>query len=164
MIPHLEDVILEVKGIPDSVVYLADTVSVETAPVKVGPVSSRTLLFKDADGNVTASVPTFFTANQGAQAEPLAMELAEAVGLQFHSTLEPWEYDKEQRKQHQKELAMAEKNQRKARLQALKNRILRRAQTEEPVCISSEDEMSVTGNPEQYESDGINYDALDDEK
>lgn len=163
-IPHQEDVLLEVKGYPGTFVLLADAVCLETAAVKTGPVTTRTLIFTDANGQVTASVPTFFTANQGALAEPLAMELARELDLSFKATLEPWEYDKEKRKEHQKELALAEKKARKEKLQALKAKILRKPEAGKPTPDLSEEVSVPDGIFEEQSSDGINYDALDDEK
>ena len=89
------------------------------------------------------------------------MELAAAAGIDFHPTLEPWEYDKEQRRQHMKELALEEKEQRRKKLRALKNKILRRTEPAEagPVPSEEEDLIVQDGN-----TDGINYDAMDDEK
>lgn len=163
-VPHPEDAILEVKGLPDYIVPLSETVSLETAEYKNGPMATRTLLFRDAKGEVTAAVPTFFTANQGAQAEPLAMELAQVLGLVFKPTLEPWEYDKKKRKEHQKELAEAEKVARREKFRALKAKLLRKTRAAEPTPAVSEEEASVPDIMEDMESDGINYDAMDDEK
>ena len=155
------DGILTVKGIPDIRVNISEAVSLETAAMKTGPVATRTLIFRDAAGEVVASVPAFFTANQGAQAEPLAMELAEAMDLTFHATLDPWEYDKQLRKQHMKEVALEEKEQRRRRFRALKNKILRRAEPVETDPIPAEEEDLIC---EPTADDGINYDAMDDEK
>jgi hypothetical protein len=126
--------------------------------------TTRNLVFTDAGGQVTASVPTFFTANQGAQAEPLAMELAQALGIDFKPTLQPWEYDREKRKEHEKELAQAAKAERREKLRALKAKILRKTGAGEPAPVNSEEEMSVADAMEDMGTDGINYDALDDEK
>lgn len=151
---------LQIRGIPDTCVQTGSAVSLETAALKTGPVATRTLIFRDEGGEVVASVPAFFTANQGAQAEKLAIELAEAMGLAFHPTLEPWEYDKKLRRQHMKEVALEEKEQRRRRFRALKNKILRRAEPAEadPVPAEEADLFPETA------ADGINYDALDDEK
>ena len=40
-------------------------------------------------------------------------ELAQALGIAFKPTLQPWEYDKEKRKEHQAELNQAEKEERR---------------------------------------------------
>ena len=160
-IPHQEDIIMEVKGYPDSFIYLSDAATLETAAYKNGPVATRTLVFRDAAGEVTATVPTFFTTNQGAQAEPLAMELAQVLGIAFKPTLEPWEYDNKLRKQHQKELAEAEKAARAEKFRSLKAKLLRKGKPTEAASSLSEEEVSVM---EETESDGINYDAMDDMK
>ena len=162
-IPHREDMILEVKGVPDSFVHLSDAVCLETVAVKNGPVTTRSLVFTDDNGQITASVPTFFTANEGAQAEPLAREIAQAMGISFKANLEPWEYDKQKRKEHRKELALVEKQERKQHLRSLKAKILRKAEEGKPTPALSE-EVSVSDGNYEMDSDGINYDALDDEK
>ena len=80
-IPHADTMTLEVKGILDFTVQLSDAICLETAGMKTGPIVTRSLIFTDETGQTVASVPTFFTANQGAQAEPLAIELAKALGI-----------------------------------------------------------------------------------
>jgi hypothetical protein len=155
------DGILTVKGIDDTKVNISSAVLLETAALKTGPVATRTLIFRDEAGEVVTSVPAFFTSNQGAQAEPLAMELAEAMGLTFNATLEPWEYDRKLRKQHMKEVALEEKEQRRRKLRALKNKILRRAEPVEADPVPTEEEDLFL---ETAATDDINYDALDDEK
>lgn len=159
LIPNA-DGLMDIKGIPDTHVDISKAVSLETAALKTGPVATRTLIFRGEAGEVVTSVPAFFTANQGAQAEPLAMELAEAMGLDFNPTLEPWEYDKQLRKQHMKEVALEEKEQRRRRFRALKNKILRRAEPVETDPVPAEEEDLIC----EPTADGINYDAMDDEK
>lgn len=156
---------LEVKGFPDYTVDLSEAVSLRTAPYKNGPGATRTLVFLNDQEEVVASISTFFTANQGAQAEPLAMELAKELGLAFHATLEVWEYDAEKRKEHMKEVAAQEKAARKEKFRALKAKILRMAGAGEPAPTDPEEEQAnidINEEPEEYKSDGINYDALDD--
>lgn len=160
-IPHQEDILMEVKGYPDYFVYLSDAASLETVAYKNGPMVTRTLVFRNASGEVTATVPTYFTSNQGVQAEPLARELAEVLGIAFKPSLEPWEYDKQLRRQHQKELAEAEKTARADKFRTLKEKFLRKGKAAEATPALSEEEVSVT---EEMESDGINYDAMDDMK
>lgn len=166
-IAHGADRKLEVKGFPDYTVDLHDAVSVRTAAYKNGPGATRTIVFTNAQEEVVASVSTFFTVNQGAQAEPLAMALAEELGLAFHATLEDWEYDPVKRKQHQKEQAAKEKAQRKEKFRALKAKFLRMTGAGEPAPIHPEEEeadmdMDMNEEPEESKTGGINYDALDD--
>lgn len=156
-----ENKVLTLRGIPDSTVSIEGAVCLETTGIKVGPLSARSLIFRNEAGDVVASVPAFFTANQGVQAEPLAMELAAVLGLTFKPTLEPWEYDKKLRKQHLQELAQAEKEQRRQNWRRLKEKLLRKAKAEQAAPAPSEEKVSYYA-PE--ETDGINYDALDDEK
>ena len=156
-----EEQVLEVKGISGYTVSIASAVTLETAGIKTGPVATRSLIFRDAQGEVVASVPAFFTASQGAQAEPLAKALADDLHLTFKPTLEEWEYDKAARKEHQKQQAQKEKEQHRKNWQSLKEKFLRKAKTEQAAPAPSEEEHSVF---EPEVTDGINYDALDDEK
>jgi hypothetical protein len=91
----------------------------------------------------------------------MAMVLAEEMGIAFKASLEPWEYDKELRKQHMKDLAEAEKQERKEKMRALKNKILRREEPAEADPVSPEEEDL---NCEPVATEGVNYDAMDDEK
>ena len=164
-IPHPGEGKLEIKGFPDYNVDLSEAVSLQTVPYKNGPGATRTLVFKNDQDEVVASVSTFFTANQGAQAEPLAMELAKDLNLSFIPTLEPWEYDAEKRKEHMKEVAAQEKAARKEKFRALKAKILRMAGAGEPAPTQPEEEVLDIISEESEEAyDGINYDAMDDKK
>ena len=89
------------------------------------------------------------------------MELAEDLSLTFKPTLEPWEYDKEKRKEYEKELAIAEKQKRRETLRRIKAKLLRKQEADESAPVLSEEEHF---DFEPEETDGINYDALDDEK
>ncbi len=162
-IPHQEDQILEIKGYPGSFVHMNEVVCLETVAVKNGPVTTRTLVFTDANQQVIAAVPSFFTANSGAQAEPMAMELAKVLGISFKASLEPWEYDKQKRREHEKEVALAEKAERKEKIRALKAKILRKSEAGKSAPSPSED-VAVFEKSYEEVSDGVNYDALDDEK
>lgn len=155
---------LSVRGFPDETLDLSGAVCVETVSRSSGPAATRTLIFSDADGETVASLPTFFAARQGAQAEPLAMALAGELGLEFKPSLEPWEYDREKRKEHEKEAAQARKEHQKAGFQAFKKKILRRPEAQTPAPGSGEDGSPETEEWASPESDGVNYDALDDEK
>ena len=155
---------LTIRGVPNESVDLTQAVSVKTVPCGTGPISTRSLVFSDSKGDPIATVPTFFTSRQGAQAEPLAAALALELGLDFQASLEPWEYDRKQRAEHEKEAAQARATARKARLRALKAKILP-GTAPEPSVSASPGEASTSLNEEtDLESDGINYDALDDEK
>lgn len=156
---------LAVKGFPDYTADLSGAVTLETTAYKHGPVATRVLVFSDENGEVVITLPTLFTSREGAQAEPLAIALSEDLGLTFQASLEPWEYDKQLRKAHEKEIAQAEKEARREKRRALKEKIsLRKATAGKPAPASPEEEMPMEGNTYEPESDGINYDALDDEK
>lgn len=151
---------LVVHGFPEYKVDLEGAVSLQTAAFKSGPIATRTLVFSDETGAACASVPTFYTANQGACAEPMARELAQTLGLAFVDTVPVWEYDKQARREHQKQLALEDRQNRREALQRIKAKLFRISGTAAPVKT----EESVIENEEVYESDGINYDAQDDER
>lgn len=161
-IPDTDNHLLLVRGLPDQMIDLSDAVALETVAYQNGPVATRTLVFSNGDGDVVAAVPTFFTNHQGAQAEPLAMELARDLDLAFIHRLQSWEYDRDARKEHEKKLVEEAKEKRKAEWNALKRKFLRRAGTEVPVTDAAE-ESDMEFEPDTS-SEGINYDALDDEK
>ena len=163
-IAHCVEKKLEIKGFPDYTVDLSEAVCVQTAPYKNGPGATRTLVFTDGKEEVVASLPTFFTANQGAQAEPVAMELAKDLGISFRATLEPWEYDPVKRKEHLKEVSEKEKAARKEKFRAFKAKILRMTGAGEPAPIKPEEEESYLDAVEEVNTNGINYDAMDDLK
>lgn len=151
---------LLVHGFPEYKVDLKGAVNVQTAAFKNGPVATRTLVFCDEAGNAVASIPTFFTVNQGAYAEPLARELANELGMVFHATVPVWEYDKEERREHRKQLELEEKQRRRETIQRIKARLFRIPGAAAP----KETEESVIEKEEAFVSDSINYDALDDER
>ena len=151
---------LQIRGIPDYKVDISGAVCLRTGEFKAGPVVTRTLIFSDAEGASVAAVPTFFTADQGAQAEPMAIELASALGIGFEPTLEKWQYDAAARKEHNLEVAAKEKQQRKEKLQSLKAKLLRK-----PAVKAPEAPEEIGFEPEEeIPASGINYDALDDMK
>ena len=156
-VPQGDQAQLAVLGYPDVTVDLAQARSVETAAYQAGPIATRTVIFRDDSGNAVATVPTFFTAWQGAAAEPMAMKLAEDLNLEFKPSLQGWEYDPRLRREHQKEVAAQEKKQRKEKIARLKAKLLRKPLAAEAAQEHPEEEQ-------EYEYTGINYDALDDIK
>lgn len=155
---------LIIRGVPNDSLDLSQAVSVKTVPCGTGPISTRALIFSDSAGDPIATVPTFFTARQGARAEPLAAALAQELGLSFQPSLEPWEYDKKQRAEHEKEAARARAAARNEKLRALKAKIFPGKAAEPSVPASPEEDLPAQGEVSDLESGEINYDALDDEK
>lgn len=155
---------LTVLGIPSDSLDLSQAVSVKTVPCGTGPISTRALIFSDSNGDPIATVPTFFTARQGARAEPLAAALAQELGLSFQPSLEPWEYNKKQRAEHEKEAARARAAARNEKLRTLKAKIFPGKAAEPSVPASPEKDLPAQGEVSDLESGEINYDALDDEK
>ena len=111
---------IRVEGARSFELDLTDAVCLETFPVKNGQVNGRGLAFTDAEGKVIGIVPTMFTSRQGVLAEPMAMELAQELGLEFKANVPRWEYDEEAMKVHEAEVAQQEKADAKARREAKK--------------------------------------------
>lgn len=111
-----------VTGFRRREIDLTNATRLETIPVKSGQVEGRSLAFADEEGNVVAIVPTYFTSKRGALADPMAKELAAALGLEFKANVPAWEYDEEARKAHDIEVAKQEKEESKARREAMKAR------------------------------------------
>lgn len=120
---------LRVEGFRNFELDLTNAVRLETIPVKNGQVMGRALAFTDAEGNVVGLVPTLFTSRQGVEAEPMAMELAQVLGLEFQANVPRWEYDEEAMKIHEKEVAEQEKKDAAARREARKKLRVAKAQT-----------------------------------
>jgi hypothetical protein len=117
-IPDAQAKKLHVKGLRDYTLDLSEAATLETVGVKNGHVIGRALIFRNAEGNVVGTVPTLFTSRQGVLAEPMAMELAEELGLSFIANLNPWDYDEKARIEHEKQVAIEEKEAAKKRREA----------------------------------------------
>ena len=109
---------LKVQGFRDRIIDLDQVACLQTITVKSGHVESRSLAFSDAEGNVIAIVPTYFTSNRGMRAEPMAKEMAADLGIEFQANVPEWEYDEEARKAHDIEVAKQQKEDAKKRRQA----------------------------------------------
>lgn len=120
---------VRVEGVRSFELDLTDAVQLETIPVKNGQVMGRALAFSDAEGKVVGIVPTMFTARQGVDAEPMAIELAQILGLEFYANVPRWEYDEEARKVHEAEVAEQEKKDAAARREAKRKLRIAKAQT-----------------------------------
>ena len=110
-----ENKTLRVLGFQERTIDLTKVACLETITVKSGHVESRSLAFSDAEGNIIAIVPTYFTSKRGVLAEPMAKEMAQDLGLEFHANVPAWEYDEEAMKIHEQEVAEQEKADAKAR-------------------------------------------------
>ena len=106
---NAETKIMEVQGLSNYTVDLSNAVLLQTLPRKSAQTTIRVLVFSDADEQIVATVPTMFTHKQGILADPMAKEMAEALGIAFKQNVPEWEYDKEKFKEHQKEEAAREK-------------------------------------------------------
>ncbi len=109
---------LRIHGVKNYTLDLSEAVLLETIPVKNGQATTRALYFSDAGGKVVGIVPTFFNSREGIMADPMARELAAAIGLEFRANVPDWYYDKEKRIQHDKEVAQQHKEEAKARREA----------------------------------------------
>ncbi len=120
---------LRVLGFRERVIDLSQAAYLQTLTVKSGHVQTRKLVFTDGEDNVIASVPTYFTSNQGVLAEPMAMALAREMNIEFIANVPVWEYDKEARKAHDLEVERQEKEDARARREGRK--VLREAKIRE---------------------------------
>ena len=134
---------LKICGLVSSTVDCSGAVSVKTSPVTIGPIQSRAILLCDSQGQTVCSISTMFTANEGVMAEPAAIELAKLLDLDFVKTVEEWKYDPEAMALHTEQL----RKERKARRRHRRNG-------------DSPDENNIHTAPK----DGVNYDAMDDER
>ena len=129
VIPMPQEKKLRVEGVQSYELDLTEATALETIPVKKGQVMARSLAFTDAKGDVVGVVPTMFTSRQGVEAEPLAEELAQIMGLEFIANVPKWEYDEEARKLHDAEVAEQERAEAAARREAKKKFLIAKAKT-----------------------------------
>lgn len=153
---------IRVFGLRTITLDISGSHSICTREFEMGSNLSRRILFLDVNGSVIGAFGTFFLARRGVQAEQLANRLAQELHLVFVPSLQTWEYDREARKEHEKQLAEEAKEKRRAEWNALKRKFLHRPVAETPITDTAE-ELNMEFEPEAV-SDGINYDALDDEK
>ena len=125
-IVNAETKTLEVKGFPSYTKDISSAVLLQTMARKSGHAMTRVLIFSDAEETIIASVPTLFTTRQGVQAEPMAKEMAQFLGIAFQENIPAWEYDKEKYKEHLKEVEAEEKAARKERAELRKKKLLYR--------------------------------------
>lgn len=116
--------ILEVKGFPSYTRDISNAVLLQTLSRRSGHTMTRVLVFSDAEETIIATVPTLYTFKRGLQAEPMAKEMAAYLGIEFQANVPAWEYDKEAYKQHQIEVAEAEKAERKERIARRRQKLL----------------------------------------
>ena len=121
-----EKKILEVKGYPSYTKDISDAVLLETLPRKSGHAVTRVLVFSDAKGDVVAMVPTLYTYKQGILADPMAKEMADALGIEFQRNVPEWQYNKEKYQEQLKEEAEQEKIERKERMEMRRKKLLYR--------------------------------------
>lgn len=121
-----EKKIIEVKGYPSYTKDVSNAVLLETLPRKSGHAMTRVLVFSDANENVVAVIPTLYTYKQGILADPMAKEMADALGIEFRRNVPEWEYDKEKYQEHLKEEAEQEKRDRKERQELRKKKLMYR--------------------------------------
>lgn len=100
---------VEVKGFSGYTVDISKAVQLQSLPRKNGQATSRVLVFSDEDDQIVATIPTMFTFKQGMMAEPLAEEMAAALGLRFKRNIPEWEFDKKLYEEHQKQVAAEER-------------------------------------------------------
>lgn len=106
---------LTVCGLGSYSENIGASVAVKTVEVSIGAVKSRAILLLDDNQDKLSMINTFFTAREGVMAEPAAKELAAALGLKFIASLEPWRYDKQEKKRYEQEARLKKKEKRQHR-------------------------------------------------
>jgi hypothetical protein len=109
-----ENHVLRITGVKERRLNLDKIACLQTIPVKSGHIETRSLAFTDAEGDMVAIVPTYFSTKRGVLAEPMAMELAKELNIEFIANVPSWHYDKEARKIHDEEERRKEKEEAKA--------------------------------------------------
>lgn len=107
--------VLKVQGFQERTIDLNEVSGLQTITVKSGHVEGRSLAFTNAEGDVVAIVPTYFTSKRGYLAEPMAKQMAADLGLDFQANVPEWMYDEEARKAHEIEVAKQEKEESRKR-------------------------------------------------
>lgn len=129
-----------IRGLRTFPIDVSEAAGVSSQPFQMGSSSSRRIVFSNVEGEPLAAFATSFLTKQGALAEPVASEIAQALDLAFLPSLQPWEYDRKAKKAHDAE----QKEKKKTR-------------AGEP---RHEEEKEIQRDAQ----DSVNYDALDDEK
>ena len=108
---------LHVRGVRDQTVDLKNATLLQTVARKNGQSTVRVLVFSDENEQIVATVPTMFTFRQGIRADPMAKEMAEALGIAFQQNVPDWQLDKQKYQEHVQEEAEREKQEAKERRQ-----------------------------------------------
>ena len=106
---------LHVRGVKNYTLDLSEATLLQTIARKNGQTTIRLLVFSNKEEEIIATVPTMFTFRQGIWADPVAKEIAAAMGINFKQNVPDWELDKEKYKEHMKEEAEREKKEAKER-------------------------------------------------
>jgi hypothetical protein len=106
---------LHVRGVKNYTLDLKDATLLQTFARKNGQTTVRLLVFFNEEEEIIASVPTMFTFRQGIWADPVAKEMAAALGIDFKQNVPDWQLDKEKYKKHMEEEAAREKREAKER-------------------------------------------------
>ena len=106
---------LHVRGVKSYTLDLSEATLLQTIARKNGQTTVRLLVFSNKEEEIIATVPTMFTFRQGIWADPVAKEMAAALGIEFKQNVPDWELDKEKYKEHMKEEAEREKKEAKER-------------------------------------------------
>ena len=104
-----EKKLLHIRGVKDYTVDVSDATLLQTVARKNGQSTVRLLLFSGKDEEIIATVPTLFTFRQGIWADPVAKEMAAALGIGFQQNVPDWQLDKKKYEEHVKEEAARQK-------------------------------------------------------
>lgn len=117
-----EKKILQVHSFKDYTLDVQNATMLQTIAQKNGQSTVRLLVFSDCNDEIIATVPTMFTFRQGIWADPMAKEMAAALGIEFKQNVPDWQLDKEKYKEYVKEEEAREKREAKERRQKIMER------------------------------------------
>ena len=112
-----EKKLLHIRSVRDYTVDVSAATLLQTIARKNGQTTLRVLVFSDEKEQIVATVPTMFTFRQGIWADPMAREMAAALGIAFQQNVPDWQLDKKKYEEHMKEEAQRERQQAKERRQ-----------------------------------------------
>lgn len=110
-----EKKLLHLRGVKDYTVDVSAATLLQTIARKNGQTTLRVLVFSDENEQIVATVPTMFTFRQGIWADPMAKEMAAALGIDFQQNVPDWQLDKKKYEEHVKEEAQRERQEAKKR-------------------------------------------------
>lgn len=98
-----EEKVLTLTGLQARTDDVSAASRVFTRETQVGQQTTRVLVVEDGDGNELSVISTLNTLNHGYASEAAARQLAEALGVSFHPTVPAHLYDKQAKRDYQRQ-------------------------------------------------------------